>query len=65
MKNLSLKVDEAENISISKVIKSQEISHKAKKLKENFNNVKEPDKLIDNNFLTKQSAKINNNSIKI
>lgn len=64
MKNLSLKVDEAENISISKVIKSQEISHKAKKLKENFNNVKEPDKLIDNNFLTKQSAKINNNSIK-
>ena len=64
MKNLSLNVDEAEINSISKVIKSQEISHKAKILKENFNNVKEPDKLIENNFITKLSAKINSNSIK-
>ena len=64
MKNLSLNVDEAEINSISKVIKSQEISQKAKILKENFNNVKEPDKLIENNFITKLSAKINSNSIK-
>ena len=64
MKNLSLNVDEAEINSISKVIKSQEISQKAKILKENFNNVKEPDKLIENNFITKLSAKINSNTIK-